>query len=95
MNNIYTKLIDFRLEQSIQEGDAWGEHEDDNEYYNDNPNAQPPSPKQPKKTVPSEYSFPPSNLPVSYPPSFLCHMHRVHLRVVCPSVTVVYVYTRE
>lgn len=53
--------VHFRLEHPIQEGDAWGENEDDNDYYNDNPRAQPPSPKH---TVPSEYSSPPSNLPV-------------------------------
>lgn len=50
-----------RLEQSIQEGDAWGEN-DENDYYNDNPSARPPSPP---RRVPSEYATPPSNLPVS------------------------------
>ncbi|KAL4228070.1 SHC (Src y 2 domain containing) transforming protein [Mactra antiquata] len=57
-----------RLEQSIQEGDAWGENDDDdNDYYNDNPSARAPSPpSQPsQRRIPSEYSFPPSNLPVS------------------------------
>lgn len=53
-----------RLEQSIQEGDAWGENEE-NEYYNDNPHAIPPSPPKPARQVPSDYAFPPSNLPVS------------------------------
>jgi len=60
--NILTVNFGCRLEHSIQEGDAWGENDDDNEYYNDNPRAQPPSPKH---SVPSEYSSPPSNLPVS------------------------------
>ena len=56
----------FRSEQTIQDGDAWGENEeDDNEYYNDNPHARPPSPQQ-LHTVPSEYATPPSNLPVSH-----------------------------
>lgn len=50
-----------RLEQSIQEGDAWGENEE-NEYYNDNPSAKPPSPV---RQIPVEYASPPSNLPVS------------------------------
>lgn len=53
--------VPTRLEQSIQEGDAWGEN-DENDYYNDNPSARPPSPP---RRVPSEYATPPSNLPVS------------------------------
>ena len=51
----------FRMEHSINEGDAWGDHEE-NDYFNDNPNARPPSPRQ---RIPSEYDLPPSNLPVS------------------------------
>ena len=49
------------MEHSINEGDAWGDHEE-NDYFNDNPNARPPSPRQ---RIPSEYDLPPSNLPVS------------------------------
>ncbi|WAR18935.1 SHC1-like protein [Mya arenaria] len=50
-----------RIEHTIREDDAWG-NDNDSEYYNDNPGARPPSPKL---RVPSEYSSPPSNLPVS------------------------------
>lgn len=53
--------IPDRLEQSINDGDAWGDH-DENDYFNDNPSARPPSPRQ---RIPSEYDLPPSNLPVS------------------------------
>lgn len=53
--------IPDRMEQSINEGDAWGDHED-NDYFNDNPHARPPSPQ---RRIPSEYASPPSNLPVS------------------------------
>ena len=51
-----------RMENSINEGDAWGDNEE-NDYFNDNPNARPPSPS-PRQRIPSEYAFPPSNLPV-------------------------------
>ncbi|KAL3867250.1 hypothetical protein ACJMK2_044466 [Sinanodonta woodiana] len=52
-----------RTELTIHERDAWG---DDDEYYNDKPGAQPPSPTpQIKKYhVPPEYGTP-SNIPVS------------------------------
>lgn len=53
------------MEHSINDGDAWGDR-DDNDYFNDNPNARPPSPQpQPRQRIPSEYASPPSNLPVS------------------------------
>lgn len=54
-------ILPDRMEHSINEGDAWGDHEE-NDYFNDNPNARPPSPRQ---RIPSEYDLPPSNLPVS------------------------------
>lgn len=56
--NVYT-----RSEGPLAEADAWGD--DENEYYNDRPDARPPSPPASKAPL-AEYSTPPSNLPVSY-----------------------------
>jgi hypothetical protein len=52
-----------RSEGPLAEADAWGD--DDNEYYNDRPDARPPSPHSSSKAPLAEYATPPSNLPVS------------------------------
>lgn len=55
----------YRTENTILEGDAWGEDEGD--YYNDRPGARPPSPEQKSAFhLASQYASPKSNLPVSY-----------------------------
>lgn len=56
--NVYT-----RSDGPLAEADAWGD--DENEYYNDRPDARPPSPPVSKAPL-AEYATPPSNLPVSY-----------------------------
>lgn len=53
-----------RSEGPLAEADAWGD--DENEYYNDRPDARPPSPQTASKAPLAEYAVPPSNLPVSY-----------------------------
>ncbi|KAJ8304946.1 hypothetical protein KUTeg_018529 [Tegillarca granosa] len=51
-------------ENTVLEGDAWGEDEGD--YYNDRPGARPPSPEQKSAFhLASQYASPKSNLPVS------------------------------
>lgn len=52
-----------RSDGPLAEADAWGD--DENEYYNDRPDARPPSPPVSKAPL-AEYATPPSNLPVSY-----------------------------
>lgn len=52
-----------RSDGPLAEADAWGD--DENEYYNDRPDARPPSPPSSSKAPLAEYATPPSNLPVS------------------------------
>lgn len=54
--------IPDRSDGPLAEADAWGD--DENEYYNDRPDARPPSPPVSKAPL-AEYATPPSNLPVS------------------------------
>ncbi|XP_048734797.2 SHC-transforming protein 1-like isoform X1 [Ostrea edulis] len=55
--------IPDRSDGPLAEADAWGD--DENEYYNDRPDARPPSPPSSSKAPLAEYATPPSNLPVS------------------------------
>lgn len=71
--NVYT-----RSEGPLAEADAWGD--DENEYYNDRPDARPPSPPASKAPL-AEYSTPPSNLPVSYMSHFIS-LHHIRISLI-------------